>query len=177
MVLQNITLISFGNFDRPFLRKIAEAASYEFRLSPVIREGYLDLSAYYDASRRQYDGNLILKKVDELYGDDSSRTLGIFSVDIFIPILTFIFGQAYLNGRTGIASVFRLSNERYGMDRNDDLLLERAMKEVIHELGHTMGLIHCHVPDCVMRSVTYVEDIDQKSWSLCRNCRSLIPGA
>jgi archaemetzincin len=176
MVLQNITLISFGNFDPPFLRKIADAASHEFRLSPVIREAYIDLSAYYDAARRQYDGNLILKTVDELYGADSSRTLGIFSVDIFIPILTFIFGQAYLNGRTGIASIFRLSNERYGMERNDDLLLERAMKEVIHELGHTMGLIHCHVPDCVMRSVTYVEDIDQKSWSLCRNCRSLIPG-
>jgi archaemetzincin len=96
MVLQNITLISFGNFDRPFLRKIAETASYEFRLSPVIREAYLDLSAYYDASRRQYDGNFNSQKVDELYGDDSSRTLGIFSVDIFIPILTFIFGQAYL---------------------------------------------------------------------------------
>jgi archaemetzincin len=174
MVLQNITLISFGNFDRPFLRKIAETASYEFRLSPVIREAYLDLSACYDAGRRQYDGNMILKTVDELYGADSSRTLGIFSVDIFIPILTFIFGQAYLNGRTGIASVFRLSNERYGMDRNDELLLERAMKEVIHELGHTMGLIHCHIPDCVMRSATYVEDIDQKSWSLCRNCRSLL---
>ena len=174
MALQNITIISFGNFDSSFLRKIAEAASSEFRLSPVTREGYLDLSTCYDAGRRQYDGNMILKTVDELYGNDFSRTLGIFSVDIFIPILTFIFGQAYLNGRTGIASVFRLSNERYGMDRNDDLLLERAVKEVIHELGHTMGLIHCHNPDCVMRSVTYVEDIDQKSWSLCRKCKLLI---
>jgi archaemetzincin len=174
MVLQNVTLISFGNFDNPFLRKIADVASNEFRLSPVIREGYLDLGAYYDAGRRQYDGNRILKTVDELYAADSSRTLGIFNVDMFIPILTFIFGQAYLNGRTGIVTVYRLLNERYGMARNDELLLERAVKEVIHELGHTMGLIHCHVPDCVMRSVAYVEDIDQKSWSLCRKCKSLI---
>ena len=31
-----------------------------------------------------------------------------------------------------------------------------------------LGLIHCHVPTCVMRSSTYVEDIDQKSVSsLC----------
>ena len=95
----------------------------------------------------------------------------MFNVDLFIPILTYIFGQAFLNGRTGIASAYRLSNERYGIKTDDKLILERFIKEVIHELGHTFGLIHCHIPACVMRSSTYVEDIDQKSMHLCLNCR------
>jgi archaemetzincin len=93
-------------------------------------------------------------------------------VDLFIPILTYIFGQAFLNGRTGIASFYRLANERYGMKSDDNFIPDRFMKEVIHELGHTFGLIHCHVPTCVMRSSTYVEDIDQKSANLCTKCRN-----
>jgi archaemetzincin len=113
-----------------------------------------------------------LKKVDSQYSTDSAKTLGLFNVDLFIPILTYIFGQAILKGRTGIASLYRFSNERYGMDTNDDFILERFQKEVIHELGHTFGLVHCHLPTCIMRSSTYVEDIDQKSANLCIGCRN-----
>ena len=93
-------------------------------------------------------------------------------MDLYIPILTYIFGQAFLNGRTGIASLYRFSNEYYGMSQDDKFILERFKKEVIHELGHTFGLIHCHNPTCVMRSSTYVEDIDQKSVNLCLRCRN-----
>jgi archaemetzincin len=100
--------------------------------------------------------------------------IGLFSVDLFIPILTFIFGQAYLNGRTGIVSVYRLSNERYGMSANEEILKERLMKEIIHELGHMFGLVHCSNPLCVMRSSTYVEDIDQKNHRLCDKCEELL---
>ncbi|MCI0523376.1 MAG: hypothetical protein L0Y37_06960 [Bacteroidales bacterium] len=57
------------------------------------------------------------------------------------------------------------------MKKDDTLLLERTIKEVVHELGHTFGLIHCHVSNCVMRSSTYVEDIDQKTIHLCHRCR------
>lgn len=95
-------------------------------------------------------------------------------VDLFIPILTYIFGQAAFRGRTGIASLYRLRNEQYGMKKNEWLLIDRFTKVVIHELGHTFGLIHCHVPSCVMRSSTYVEDIDQKDKHLCIRCRNTI---
>jgi archaemetzincin len=67
-----------------------------------------------------------------------------------------------------------LRNEHYGLAADENLLLSRLIKEVIHELGHTFGLIHCHAPDCVMRSSTYVEDIDQKGQSLCMSCKSLV---
>jgi archaemetzincin len=171
MNLQNITLISFGYLEKDFLEKTAEAVNREF-LKPVnIREGHIDLSEFYDPARRQYNGNTLLKQVDSISNPDSLKTLGLFSVDLFIPILTFIFGQAFLGGRTGIASLYRLSNERYGMAPDNLLLLDRFQKEVIHELGHTFGLIHCHQPTCVMRSGTYVEDIDQKEQHLCAKCR------
>lgn len=174
MELQNITLISFGYFEDSFLKKIADAVKHELMFPVNLKEAYIDLSEYYDPGRRQYNANKLLKTMDAAFSEDKRKTIGLFNVDLYIPILTFIFGQAFLNGRAGIASVYRLSNERYGMNSDTSLLLERSKKEVIHELGHTFGLIHCHVPECVMRSSTYVEDIDQKGTAFCHNCKSLL---
>jgi len=170
--MPNITLISFGYFEKDILEKTAEAVANEFRASVNLRDGHLDLSEFFDPNRRQYDGNLLLKQVDSIPFPDSSKTLGLFNVDLYIPILTFIFGQAFLNGRTGIASLYRFSNERYGITGDNEFLVDRFKKEVIHELGHTFGLIHCHNSICVMRSSTYMEDIDQKNQQFCLSCRA-----
>ena len=128
----------------------------------------------YDPMRRQYDGNLILKEIEITSSDEYIKKIGLFRVDLFIPILTYIFGQAMLNGSTGIASLYRLRNEHYGMKKDEEILFERFKKVITHELGHTFGLVHCHNPNCVMRSSTYVEDIDQKSHNFCTVCRSTI---
>jgi len=166
-----ITLVSFGNFGKGSLRQIAEAIEQEFNCQVITRESRMDLSDYYDPARRQYNGNKLLKAVNSISGQDSMKTIGLFNVDLFIPILTYIFGQAILNGRTGIASLYRLSNERYGLGADEKLLFERFAKVVIHELGHAFGLIHCTTSNCIMRPGTYVEDIDQKSRNFCPNCR------
>ncbi len=167
-----ITIISFGEFDQDFLGQIAKRVTEEYGHPVAIRYGLVDLSEFFDPARRQYNGNLLLKVVDNSFSEESLKTFGLFSVDLFIPILTYIFGLAFLNGKSGIASVYRLSNARYGLPEDRNLLLERSQKEVLHELGHTFGLIHCHTPACVMASSTYVEDIDQKERYLCPQCRS-----
>ena len=171
---QNITLISFGYFEKDLLEKIAAAIEQEFLFSVNIKEGRIDLSEFYGPGRRQYDGIKLLKEVDSMFTSGSLKTLGLFNVDLFIPILTYIFGQAYLRGRSGIASTYRLKNELYGMKQNEVLLRERFQKVCIHELGHSFGLIHCHTPACVMKSSTYVEDIDQKEHKFCITCRNEI---
>ena len=170
----SITLISFGYFEEEFLGQLAEAVRNEFPYPVRSREAYLDLSEFFDAGRRQYHGHKLLEAVKKMDQHDSFKVIGLFNVDLFIPILTFIFGQAQLGGRAGITSLYRLNNERYGMPGNANLLLERFKKEVIHELGHTFGLIHCHQPVCVMQSSTYVEDIDQKEQHLCQDCHNRI---
>lgn len=172
MNLENITLISFGYFEKELLEMIVEDVQHEFLLPVRTREGHLDLSEFYDPARRQYDGNKLIKEIDSMYAIDVHKTLGLFNVDLFIPILTYIFGQAFLGGRSGIASIYRLSNESYGIKADKQVLVERFRKEVIHELGHTFGLIHCRNATCVMRSSTYVEDIDQKGSMLCNQCRA-----
>ncbi|MBN1198535.1 MAG: archaemetzincin family Zn-dependent metalloprotease [Bacteroidales bacterium] len=171
MINQTITLTAFGYFGKSFLDKVAEAVKYEFPFPVRIIESHVDLAEYFDPSRRQYDGNKLLKSVNKLARQDTGKTIGLFDVDLYIPILTYIFGQAILNGETGIASTYRLSNEHYGLEPDHELLLQRFTKVVIHELGHAFGLIHCTTPTCVMRPSTYVEDIDQKGLHFCQQCK------
>ncbi|HEY3389147.1 MAG TPA: hypothetical protein VGK38_06210, partial [Prolixibacteraceae bacterium] len=85
MSLPNITLISFGYFEKDLLENTAEAVKHEFRCSVNIREGHVDLSDFYDQARRQYNGNDLLKMVDSMAFPDSLKTLGLFNVDLFIP--------------------------------------------------------------------------------------------
>lgn len=98
------------------------------------------------------------------------RCIGIVNVDLFIPLFTYIFGQGMLGGYKAIVSIYRLRSEFYGIPSDPALLVHRTIKVIIHELGHIPGLYHCHDPACVMRSSTYVEDLDQKSSFFCDEC-------
>lgn len=169
-----IKFISFGPFEKGFLEQISLAVEHEFGCPVHLKEIHSDLSEFFDPVRRQYNGDKLLRAVDAMHLPEYVKTIGLLNVDLFIPILTYIFGQAQLGGQSAVASMYRLSNERYGIKPNEKLLNERFKKEIIHELGHTFGLIHCHTQTCVMRSSTYVEDIDQKEANLCSNCRNHI---
>ena len=174
MEKQSIILISCDHFEKDVTDNIVEAITHEFHLPVIFKEYDFEISNYYSPGRRQYDANRILKEVSEIVLPDSFKKIGLFRVDLFIPILTYIFGQAILNGDTGIVSLYRLRNELYGLKQSKELLNERLKKVIIHEIGHMFGLIHCQNPVCVMRSSTYVEDIDQKSQNLCAKCKTEI---
>ena len=177
METKGITLVSYGRFEKYFLERLVNDVRAVFG-KPVSMEIFRhDIAACFDPARKQYDANRLLQLVHSEYVTDGVKTMGLFRVDLFIPILTFIFGQAQYKGNAGVASLFRLRNEQYGMQGNDQLLYERFRKVVIHELGHTFGLIHCHVPVCVMRPGTYVEDIDQKKHLFCNKCNEELKGA
>jgi archaemetzincin len=167
---QRILIISFGQFEKVFLDKIAASVKERFGCEVDTGVNYGDLSKFYDPSRRQYDGNLLLKYIHEHYATEQIKAIGLFRVDLFIPILTFIIGQAVYKGNAAVVSLYRLKNELYGMKKNDALVFERFKKEVIHELGHAFGLTHCFSTSCVMRSSTYVEDVDEKDSQFCLRC-------
>lgn len=134
----------------------------------IARPGF-DPEAALDPRRGQYDSRRLLSLL--LAGaPEGPRVLGLTAADLFIPVLTFVFGEAQLGGRAAVVSTFRLRDEPYGIVSPEDRLLDRTMKEVLHELGHTHGLVHCDLADCVMRASTYVEDIDAKPARFCREC-------
>jgi archaemetzincin len=89
-------------------------------------------------------------------------------------VLTYVFGEAQLDGTAAVVSTYRLDNSIYGLDPDPILFYQRSLTETVHELGHTYGLYHCKNQDCAMHSSTAVEDIDLKSAALCENCRRQI---
>lgn len=167
-------MLSCGHFEKDTMSSISEDIIREFDCSLIIQECTIDISNFYNPRRRQYDANAILHSISTIQTPDHTRIVALFRIDLFVPILTYIFGQAFLNGTTAIASLYRLRNELYGLERNNTLLINRFRKVVIHELGHTFGLIHCQNPICVMRSSTYVEDIDQKEIHFCYQCQKIL---
>ncbi len=133
------------------------------------RVPWFDPEAAFEPSRGQYDSSRFLKLLLS-GGEAAGKVLAITSVDLFIPVLTYVFGEAQLNGRAAVVSLHRLRNEAYGLPADDALLAERLVKEAVHEVGHTFGLVHCLDPQCVMHSSTYVEEIDLKGATFCAAC-------
>jgi hypothetical protein len=80
------------------------------------------------------------------------KLLAVTERDLFIPVLTFVFGHAQLGGRVAVISLARLRQEFYGLPRIASLFFSSALlKEALHEAGHTFGLVHC--PDKELRHV------------------------
>ncbi len=131
----------------------------------------VNLQETFDPNRVQYNSSLILRQLIANPPKDAGKILGVVDVDLFIPILTFVFGEAQLQGIGSVVSTHRLHNRFYGLPEDREVTTERLLKEAVHELGHTYGLIHCSQQGCVMNASTYVENIDQKPAELCPVCQ------
>jgi archaemetzincin len=149
-----------------FLREIG--GLYPHAIEPLVTD--LDLHPTYSPERNQYHATLVLASLLRTLPDPGGKILGITSVDLYVPVLTFVFGQAQLDGPGALLSTFRLRNEYYGLPPEENVLLDRTIKEAVHELGHAFGLVHCHEARCVMSSSTYVEEVDLKGDWYCPSC-------
>jgi len=105
------------------------------------------------------------------------RVLGVTAADLYIPILTFVFGEAQLRGQCALVSLHRLRQEFYGLPADPGLLRERLLKEAVHELGHTLELTHCDDYGCVMAASHSVEWIDLKGAVPCSVCQRKVAAA
>jgi archaemetzincin len=127
-------------------------------------------SGAFDPRRGQHSSSLILAWLVTSRPAGASRLLGVTDADLFIPILTFVFGEAQLRGRAAVVSTARLAGNTV-VAPDPKRLLGRLSKECVHELGHTFGLVHCAAPRCVMGRSASLVDVDAKSPHLCPACR------
>ncbi len=174
MIEKRIYVVPIEFYDSALLDSLRLYLSNAFNMPVLIEDQKMKLNNAFDPLRNQYNSSYILKQLIHNPHKDAARILGVCNVDLFIPILTYLFGEAQLEGIGALVSTYRLRNEFYGGKPDNHALMERLLKEATHELGHTYGLYHCHKPGCVMNSSTYVEDIDEKSVLFCSDCQSII---
>jgi archaemetzincin len=134
----------------------------------------IDTDKLYSVDRRQYYSTGFLEQAIEQTSYINGKVLMITDLDIYVPVLTFLFGEAQLDGKHSVVSVCRLHEEFYSGTSDFNLLFERTVKEVLHEIGHNFGLIHCLDWDCVMHSSNSVEEVDIKGSEYCKKCRSIL---
>ena len=155
------------------LEHLAAALARTFRTPCRIRPETLDIGFSMEAGRRQFHSTAIIQKLERT-ADPGARVLGVTGHDLYVPVLTFVFGEAQLDGPCAVVSMARLKEEFYGLPRRDELMRERLVKEAAHEIGHTFGLRHCADWRCVMSSSHGVERLDVKGSEFCAACRKAV---
>jgi archaemetzincin len=169
--MNRILLLPVGQPDDGALEYLSETLPAELGAACEILGSPLDAQPAFHAERQQYHSTQILAQMQSGRGPRSWRLLGVTPFDLYIPILTFVFGEAQLDGACAVVSTHRLRQEFYGLPPDPELMRQRLLKEAVHELGHTLSLTHCEDYRCAMAPSHSVEWIDLKGSSLCRPCR------
>jgi len=167
-----LQLVPVGECQRRTIEQLGPALSERFGVPWDVLGETLNADSAFHAERRQYHSTEILGRLQTLAGPECWRILGVTDYDLYIPILTFVFGEAQLGGSVAVVSTHRLHQEFYGFPADDGLLHERLLKESLHELGHTLDLRHCEDYRCSMAGSHAVEWIDLKETALCSECLS-----
>jgi len=150
-------------------REIVRVFGYETEVIPLIQERDLPV----DAVRGQVHSTAVLETLSSLAPSHALKVLAVTRADLFIPILTYVFGEAQLGGMACVLSTHRLKEPPYPTTAEDAFHC-RVVKEAVHELGHTFNLRHCPEQTCIMHYCRSLRDVDHKSNHLCRYCKVLL---
>lgn len=159
-----IKLVIAGNYEIELINFLKENVTKIYKMDCQEEFRNMDLEFAFVKERNQYLVNIIMKYLSFLNIEGFKVNL-LIDKDIFTLNYNFIFGNAQLNGKYSIVSTARLYSP------NKNLFYERCLKEVIHEIGHSFGLVHCKDSSCVMYFSNSIIDTDRKSYNLCEICR------
>lgn len=168
-----IVISPFGDFSPDLLDRIRAEIKRIYGFSTEVRPLMEDIEFAFHPNRKQYHSTPILEELARRAPDEAIKVLAMVQVDLFIPILTHVYGEAQLGGKACIVSTIRL-NEGHRSLNTEEPYLSRIVKEAIHELGHTFQLRHCQEHTCLMHYCRNEDDVDRKSDQLCRYCKVLL---
>ena len=97
---------------------------------------------------------LIAFTADDLYPDET---------------MNYVFGQASMENRVGVWSLFRL-----GEHTNYDNFLRRTLKIAAHETGHMFSMHHCKKYECVMSGTNHLGETDSRPIDACPECMAKV---
>ena len=165
-----LELVGVGAIAPALLRQLRDDLAVCLAHPVWISEREQSVAEAFSRDRRQYSADVLLAAMLNPEPQAGVKRLGVTDVDLFLPVFAHVLGSAQLNGAAGIASTHRLRPEFSGESSSPQGLRLRILKEVLHELGHTFGLVHCGLSWCVMSASLLPEHVDLKDPSYCRSC-------
>ena len=127
-------------------------------------------------NRDQLDAGALLEALEARATSDSRLLVGVAGEDIAVPLFTFVFGLARQGGRACVVSLARTDPSFYGLPPDPALRDERAVAEVLHEMGHLATLEHCPDRGCLMSFAGNIGRVDARGAEFCGSCRERLPG-
>ncbi len=162
--------IGASGVSRDLLDAVRRRVANEFGVAAAAHTPAQRPEGTLDPRRGQHSSTKILGWLAANRPAGAVRVLAITDADLFIPILTFVFGEAQLKGRAAVVSTARLAGDGAVLP-DFSRLRTRLVTECVHELGHTFGLLHCAMARCAMARSPSLRDVDLKSETLCPACR------
>lgn len=174
--MRALGLVPLGSPPGEVLDRLDAGLAEAFGMRTVRVAGFPDPPEAFDATRDQWGAVTMLRALLERTTAGGEHLLGVTERDLFVPVLTFVYGQAQLRGRVAVISLARLRPEFHGLRPDVEIVARRAIKEAVHEVGHTLGLVHCLDRRCPMALSLGLDDLDFKSAAPCSSCAALLRG-
>ncbi|HLA94787.1 MAG TPA: archaemetzincin [Pyrinomonadaceae bacterium] len=124
----------------------------------------------YPKHRQVRSGYILEKMLQPALPEDAAALIAFTNVDLYPDTsMYFVFGQASLENRVGVWSLYRLNTHA-----NYDTFLARTMKIAVHETGHMFSMRHCTKYECVMSGTNHLGETDRRPIDACPECMAKI---
>lgn len=173
--MTELLIVPIGSIEEGLLPRLARGLRSALDFDTRIAGSIAEPTAGFIRRRQQHNAGALLDLLSQRR-NDGGPILGITGLDLFVPGLNFVFGVADRKQSLALVSIARLKPEYYGQPPDESILDERLLKEAVHELGHVLGLDHCHQPGCIMVFSNAISDTDRKGPGFCYDCRLKLAG-
>ncbi|HUL80268.1 MAG TPA: hypothetical protein VL691_23585 [Vicinamibacteria bacterium] len=169
-----VDLLSVGALPRGTLERLAARLSRHVDLACHVVAG-VDLELRPIPGRDQLDAAAVLEGLEGRAAASSRLLVGVAAGDIAVPLFTFVFGLARQGGRACVVSLARTDPAFYGLPADPERRDERAVAEILHEMGHLATLEHCPDRGCLMSFAGNVDRVDARGSRFCPACSERLP--